>query len=285
MEPITSLENELREIEAKGTTAQQSSDPVDVALGVAVIEAVQQARSVLDEAKKEASLAKSFAKDMGEVAPALSSVMKQLEKTDGQLSAVALAYKEGTENQQKAFATELAKHTGLLSQTLIKVSEYQKFAEKNQNEKASAQFNALHGAVKNLILELEDGVKVQIENQAKLPVASFAQGPVKGVSEAVPVMIVDKNGTPTEPQQGAKGGFGGSSFGGQTLNDPLIEYKPSDIDEEGTPAYYGFIAKDGRWYIMTVTATAIRYTKGRSGYTTAWTGRAALEYGYFDVIF
>ena len=67
--------------------------------------------------------------------------------------------------------------------------------------------------------------------------------------------------------------------------DGLSEYKISDIDESGDPAYYGFLDTDGSWYIMEVTATTVRYFAGASDYVTNWTGRGDLEYDYFDAVF
>jgi hypothetical protein len=64
----------------------------------------------------------------------------------------------------------------------------------------------------------------------------------------------------------------------------ISEYRCSDLDE-GTTSYYGFLRINGYWYIMRVTSTAIRYASGTGGYATAWTGRAALSYNYFDQIF
>jgi len=67
----------------------------------------------------------------------------------------------------------------------------------------------------------------------------------------------------------------------------LDYYKVSDIDESGDPAYYGFLDINGNWFIMEYNTSAgtCRYFKGTSAYTTNWTGRALLEYGYFDVVF
>ncbi len=65
----------------------------------------------------------------------------------------------------------------------------------------------------------------------------------------------------------------------------LEDYKISDIDESTATAYYGFLDKDGSWYIMEVTATTVRYFAGTTGYATNWTGREDLEYGYYDAVF
>lgn len=68
--------------------------------------------------------------------------------------------------------------------------------------------------------------------------------------------------------------------------DPLIQYKVSDLDEAGATKYYGFLDKDGNWYIIQLTATAARYFKGSTGtYIASWAARVGLAYNYFDVIF
>lgn len=72
------------------------------------------------------------------------------------------------------------------------------------------------------------------------------------------------------------------------IEDQLGEYNISDTDTT-SPNYYGFLAKDGSWFILKETIsgvnTAYRYCKGASNYTTAWAGRGGLTYDYFDVIF
>jgi hypothetical protein len=64
-------------------------------------------------------------------------------------------------------------------------------------------------------------------------------------------------------------------------------YKASDIETSADTKYYGFVHSDGSWYIMQeiTTAGSFRFTKGNSGYSTGWTGRAGHSYGYYDVIF
>jgi len=63
--------------------------------------------------------------------------------------------------------------------------------------------------------------------------------------------------------------------------DLTAKYKITDIDDSGSTKYFGFIDKDGNWFIMSLTATEARYVKGTSGYTTNWTGCAGLTYDYF----
>jgi len=67
--------------------------------------------------------------------------------------------------------------------------------------------------------------------------------------------------------------------------DLTAKYKISDIDDTGSKKYFGYMDKDGNWFIMTLTTTQTRYVKGTSNYITAWTGRASLVYDYFNNIF
>lgn len=66
-------------------------------------------------------------------------------------------------------------------------------------------------------------------------------------------------------------------------------YKVSDVDDDASPNYYGFLDADGNWYILKETVAAgnntYRYAKGTSDYTTNWTGRVALSYDYYDAVF
>ena len=71
----------------------------------------------------------------------------------------------------------------------------------------------------------------------------------------------------------------------KVLPSDLPEYMISDIDEAGVTAYYGFLDRNGSWYIMEVTATTVRFIAGTSDYATNWTGRSDLEYGYFNAVF
>lgn len=71
----------------------------------------------------------------------------------------------------------------------------------------------------------------------------------------------------------------------QQVNSLLDKYQPADSDEAGETKYYGFLDVDGAWYIFRDTGTTYRYVKGDSDYATNWTGRAALTYDYYNVIF
>lgn len=70
---------------------------------------------------------------------------------------------------------------------------------------------------------------------------------------------------------------------------PLEGYQIADKDDDLTPNYYGFIDKNGNWYIMreviSAGADTYRFIAGSSDYTTNWTNRAGLSYDYFYSIF
>jgi len=69
--------------------------------------------------------------------------------------------------------------------------------------------------------------------------------------------------------------------------DPTAKYKITDIDPTTDDSYYGYTDKDGGWYIKHITATAVRYVKGDSGYAAAWDLRAdpGTVYYYFYEVF
>ena len=68
-----------------------------------------------------------------------------------------------------------------------------------------------------------------------------------------------------------------------------VEHFPSDEDESGDPKYYGLMSAIGSWIIIehNVTNGTYRYVSGkkRTTYSTAWTGRALLTYGYLSEIY
>jgi hypothetical protein len=66
----------------------------------------------------------------------------------------------------------------------------------------------------------------------------------------------------------------------------LSKYYISDIDDAGDPKYYGFLDKDGNWYILEETGgAAYRYIHGSANYAINWGNRGILVYNYFDVEF
>lgn len=68
-------------------------------------------------------------------------------------------------------------------------------------------------------------------------------------------------------------------------------YQVSDQDVTSSLRYFGYLNKDGNWYIMrgikTGNVTNYTYVKGASSsaYATAWNARATQTYGRFDTIF
>jgi|GEM_PF-2325269 len=103
------------------------------------------------------------------------------------------------------------------------------------------------------------------------------------------VVIVDqKTGEPIgRGEFGGGGGFVGGGGASKAVKLSLDQYKISDMDDAASPKYYGFIEKDGAWYITKedTSAKTYRYCKGASNYSTAWTNRATQDYDYFDKIF
>ncbi len=78
-----------------------------------------------------------------------------------------------------------------------------------------------------------------------------------------------------------------------TLIDPAIKlptdgYKISEIDDS-SPSYYGFVDKDGDWFIMEESSTGqYKYYKKivtDDTFTVEWPNRGGFTYLYFDSIF
>lgn len=69
---------------------------------------------------------------------------------------------------------------------------------------------------------------------------------------------------------------------------PTDGYKISEIDDS-SPSYYGFVDKDGDWFIMKESATGqytyYKKTVTDNDFTTDWPNRATFGYQYFDSIF
>lgn len=84
------------------------------------------------------------------------------------------------------------------------------------------------------------------------------------------VAIKDSTGTVVDPAE----------------KQPTDGYTITEVDDVGTTSYYGFVHKNGAWYITKEDATgSYRYAKGASLFSTNWTGRALLSYDYFDNVF
>lgn len=72
------------------------------------------------------------------------------------------------------------------------------------------------------------------------------------------------------------------------LIDPTAKYNIANTDTASTVQYFGFLDKDGNWYILKNDgAGTYTYCSGlaASSYATAWTGRIGLTYVTFDSAF
>lgn len=71
------------------------------------------------------------------------------------------------------------------------------------------------------------------------------------------------------------------------MTDKLVGYKISDIDDGGSTKYFGFIDHVGNWYILKLTDSTARYTRGsaNTNYEAHWANRANLTYGKFNDVF
>ncbi len=69
------------------------------------------------------------------------------------------------------------------------------------------------------------------------------------------------------------------------IKSPTDAYGVTEIDDS-TPAYYGFVNKEGAWYITKENNDgSYRYNKGTGNFSGNWSSRASLTYDYFDVTF
>lgn len=72
-------------------------------------------------------------------------------------------------------------------------------------------------------------------------------------------------------------------------DDILARYKCADTDDDASPNYYGFLDKEGNWYILqevlVAGANTYRYVRGTADYATNWGNRAGLTYDYFSEVF
>jgi hypothetical protein len=69
---------------------------------------------------------------------------------------------------------------------------------------------------------------------------------------------------------------------------PTTKYKIANTDTASTIQYYGFLDKDGNWYIMKNDGVGdYTYCSGliASPYAGNWTGRVGLTYVTFDIAF
>lgn len=75
------------------------------------------------------------------------------------------------------------------------------------------------------------------------------------------------------------------------VGDQRAVFQTSDTDQsDPSTRYWGFLSDNGAWIIQRETgdvmsSTSIRYTAGKTDYSTNWTNRATLSYDYFDTLF
>lgn len=66
---------------------------------------------------------------------------------------------------------------------------------------------------------------------------------------------------------------------------PTDGYNISKIDDASSPVYYGFVNKDGAWFIMKEDEGTYLYARGDNNFSSNWNNRANLTYGTFDEVF
>lgn len=67
---------------------------------------------------------------------------------------------------------------------------------------------------------------------------------------------------------------------------PLDGYNIAEVEND-IISFYGFIDKNGVWYVLRVdmVAGSFRYARGTDNFPSAWENRETLEYGYFNDVF
>ena len=63
----------------------------------------------------------------------------------------------------------------------------------------------------------------------------------------------------------------------------LDGYELSGIDDDNL--IYGYIDKDGRWYIQKTDVGLVKYVKGSSAFESSWNDRTNLIYQFFNEVF
>ena len=70
-----------------------------------------------------------------------------------------------------------------------------------------------------------------------------------------------------------------------TSKDILEKYKFSDTKTITATDYFGYLDKDGNWYILQLTTAAGRYASGGSAYAANYALADSLTYYYFNEVF
>lgn len=69
-------------------------------------------------------------------------------------------------------------------------------------------------------------------------------------------------------------------------NSPTDGYNITQIDDATSTSYFGFINKNGQWFIMKeADDNSYRYVKGDNDFSGNWERRKNLTYDYFDKVF
>lgn len=74
---------------------------------------------------------------------------------------------------------------------------------------------------------------------------------------------------------------------GTSSIEPTEGYKVTEISTDESSYYYGFVNKDGNWYIMREDPNegSFRYVKGDINFSSGWKKREGLKYDYFHNVF
>jgi len=70
-------------------------------------------------------------------------------------------------------------------------------------------------------------------------------------------------------------------------DNPYDLYKPADVKKGGGSSYYGYLAPDGRWFIMRVGGrinTSYRYASGKGNYVKAWEKKSSHDYKRYSEV-
>jgi len=119
-----------------------------------------------------------------------------------------------------------------------------------------------------LTKKMDELVEVVSENKAIVNVMSEYTNAVKEIKPVIKVNV-------PEPKQVAKE---------RTIDD----YKPVDTDTKTTQQYFGYVDKEGAWYIMRLyngkESQNYRYAKGDKDYSNNWRKRKSQAYVKFDEV-
>ncbi|OGV97363.1 hypothetical protein A2W24_06560 [Microgenomates group bacterium RBG_16_45_19] len=67
---------------------------------------------------------------------------------------------------------------------------------------------------------------------------------------------------------------------------PTDGYEISQVDDSTIPAYYGFLNKNGAWYIAREgNSGEYRYARGATDFSSYWGNHTGLSYSYFNLVF